>query len=87
MNRNTLLWVGVLGIGGYLVYRWLQQSIPKAQGVISTSVIPVSDASVLDARTTGLQAGIDAGTYNAAALRNQAFDDALIAQGGTSGIL
>lgn len=77
MKTSSIVMIAGLGVGAYLLYRWIQQQKPL------TSAPP----SVLDARTQGLQAGIAAGTYNAAALRNQSFDDALMAQGGTPGIV
>lgn len=58
--------LGLAGIG-YLAYRAWQQH----QAQVAALSVP-SGASPLDALTTGLQAGISAGTYDANALRMQA---------------
>lgn len=67
MRTSTVLVLGGLGVAGFLLWRYLQQ---QAATQAATVVIPAG-TSPLDALTTGLQAGINAGTYDASALRNQ----------------
>lgn len=53
MKTSTVVWLGALGIGGYLLYRWAQQTIQQTAPALQPN----------------LQSSIDAGTYNAQALR------------------
>jgi hypothetical protein len=62
LKTSNLLLLAALGVGGYLLYRWMQQQ------AVSAAVIPTG-TSPQDALTAGLQAGIAAGTYDANALR------------------
>ena len=78
MRTSTLL--VLLGVGALGVYVWGQRA--KS----SPAAVP-RGTSASEALMMGLEAGIDAGTYNAAALRNQAFDAQLVAAGGTPGIV
>lgn len=70
-----MLVLGGVGLAGFLLWRYLQQQAATAASAV---VIPPG-TSPLDALTTGLQAGISAGTYDASALRN-----ALVSSGGPS---
>lgn len=65
MKTSDLLMWGGLAVGGYFVYRWWQQRQTTAAALIGPT-------AVQNALTTGLQAGIAAGTYDANALRMQA---------------
>ncbi len=65
MRTSTVLVLGGVGLAGFLLWRYLQQ---QATAQAAAIVIPPG-TSPLDALTTGLQAGINAGTYDAQALR------------------
>lgn len=75
MNRSTLLWLGVLGVGGYLLYRWAQQTVasaaPNLQPAGNPASVSLAQPTLLNAVTQGMQSGINAGTYNAQDLRMQ----------------
>lgn len=68
-TSNVLLLVG-LAAGGYLFYKWYQaQQAATAQALAQSAANLGSNPTLLDALSSGLQAGIGAGTYNAQALR------------------
>lgn len=67
--------LGAIGIAGYLIYR-----------VVSQRAAPVTRAPGAQALNSA-QALLDSSIYNASMLRNQAFNDALIGQGNTPGIV
>lgn len=71
--RHWVLLAG-LGVAGYLAYRWLR-STPVVSGGGAQTRMPL------------LTQAIDTGTYNAAMLRNQAFNNSLTAAGGTAGFV
>lgn len=59
MRASTLLILGGVGLLGFVL--WQRTRVPAAPG----------QPSRLDALTQGLRTGIEAGTYDANAIRNQ----------------
>lgn len=69
MRTSTVLLL--LGVGALGVYWWRHRT--------PTAIVPVpSGASIADALTAGLESGIEAGTYDAQALRNQMLDSSRV---------
>jgi hypothetical protein len=78
MNRSTLVWLGVLGIGGYLLYRWASGTIARVAPQIASPNLAFTDPATQRMIAMGYTLNLDGSLMNAQA-------QPVIAPGGFSG--